>query len=81
MYDEDRSENTTEAIDHVASAVRFGLKWLGTGDAGTPMGALEAHGSMVLDGAQRIANSLGAIASAIEDLAQAVRETEKDQTG
>jgi hypothetical protein len=59
--------NIVDATDSIAQAIRHGLKWLGTGDALTSMGAIEAHGAMVKEAA-------GSIAAAIHDLADAIRE-------
>ena len=59
--------NVVDALDSVANAIRYGLKRLGTADAATPMGALEAHAAVIKEGAENIA-------SAIRDLAEAVRE-------
>jgi outer membrane murein-binding lipoprotein Lpp len=55
------------SIDLLSQRVAGALKALGNGDAATPMGAIEAHGKCILDGADNIA-------SAIRDLASAVRE-------
>jgi hypothetical protein len=43
------------------------LKWLGTGDAATTMGAIEAHGAFVREGLKAVADGLGALAAAIEE--------------
>ena len=34
--------NLVDAIAQIGNALRYSAKWLGNGDAGTPMGALEA---------------------------------------
>jgi hypothetical protein len=60
--------NLVDVVHELAQAVRSGLKWLGTGDAMTTMGAIEAHGVMVKEAAATIASALG-------DLASAIRET------
>jgi hypothetical protein len=60
--------NLVDVVHELARAVGFGLKWLGTGDAMTQMGAIEAHGVMVKEAAETIA-------AAISDLASAIRET------
>ena len=57
------SPTITDALDGIADA----LKWLGNGDASTPMGAIEAHGKAILDAADKIAAS-------IDNLADAIRE-------
>ena len=46
------------------------LKWLGNGDASTTMGAIEGHGAAVIEAADKIAD-------AVDNLAEAVRETAK----
>ena len=47
--------------------IRQGLQGLGNADAATSMGALEAHGKYIMGAADNIA-------SAIRDLAEAIRE-------
>jgi hypothetical protein len=59
--------NVVDALESVANAIRYGLRGLGNADAATPMGALEAHGLAIRQSADQIA-------SAIRDLAEAVRE-------
>jgi hypothetical protein len=66
--------NLVDALDSLAGAVRYGLKHLGNADASTPMGAIEAHGAVILESADRVSSGLESIASAINELAQAVRE-------
>jgi uncharacterized protein YukE len=61
------ASNIVDALENVANAIRYGLKWLGNADAATSMGALEAHGLTIKESADQIA-------SAIHDLAEAVRE-------
>lgn len=63
------SNNPTEALDGIASA----LHWLGTGDAGTSMGAIEALGVMNKEGASEIAT---AIRDGLESIADAIRSRE-----
>lgn len=62
--------NMVDVIDRLGHQIQNAAKWLGNGDASTHMGALEAHGKAVLDGCT-------AVASAISDLAEAVRELGK----
>ncbi len=57
--------NIAEAVFALAESIRSAGKWLGNGDAATPMGALEAHGKAVLDAADRIAGALSDVADAI----------------
>jgi hypothetical protein len=56
-----------EALSEVARA----LHWLGTADAATPMGAIEAHAAMVREAANIIADG---IRDGLETVAQAIRE-------
>jgi hypothetical protein len=65
--DDDDSEYATlaSAIRSVASQ----LKWLGTGDASTPFGAIEALCVEVDEAGQRIADGLSGVAEAIRYLA------------
>ena len=60
--------NLVDAIAQVGGALRTAAKWLGNGEAATPMGALEAHGKAILDASENIA-------AAIRDLADAIRES------
>lgn len=66
--------NVVDALDGIGRAIRHGLKWLGTGDAATPMGAIEAHGSMVIEAAEKVEAGLESIARALDGLAEAIRE-------
>ena len=66
--------NLVDVIDDVARSIRSGLKWLGNGDASTHFGAIEGHGMAILDAATKIENGLDGIASAIHELATAIRE-------
>ena len=59
--------NMVDVIDRLGHQIQNAAKWLGNGDASTHMGALEAHGKAVLEGCT-------AVASAISDLAEAVRQ-------
>ena len=63
MYDPDfdASENLARALFEVASQ----LKWLGNGDAGTSLGAIEAHGEAMVTAAEKIREGLLAVAEAI----------------
>ncbi len=63
--------NLVDAIAQIGNALRYSAKWLGNGDAGTPMGALEAHGVAITEGADRIASALDGIAEAIGRHAEA----------
>lgn len=63
--------------DKIADAIKFGLKYLGTGDAATTMGALEVVGMNITQAAESIAFSQDRIADAILDLAEAIRGVTK----
>lgn len=54
-------------VSDASEAIRFAGKWLGTGDASTPMGALEAHADIV-------SKSLNTIGSALADVADHLRQ-------
>lgn len=62
--------NVVDAIAHLAGGVKNvdkALRYLGTNDTATPMGALELHAKAVLDSAERIAIALHAVADAIRE--------------
>jgi hypothetical protein len=56
--------NITDAVSDVGRA----LQLLGNADASTPMGALEAHGAVMLEASENIASGLHAIADAISEI-------------
>jgi hypothetical protein len=58
--------NVVDALDSIARSLRL----LGNADAATPMGAIEAHGKVIDDAAQLIANALNNVAEAIRELAE-----------
>ena len=58
-------------MDQIALAIREGLKWLGTGDAATTMGAVEFHAVCVKEAGQAIAEALDNVASAIREAREA----------
>jgi len=68
------SANVADGLFALSRAIAVGLKYLGNGDAGTTMGAIEAHGKAVADAAERIAGALEGIAGALNRLAEAVEE-------
>jgi hypothetical protein len=71
VYDANgEAANLVDAISQVGADIRYAFKYLGNGDASGPMGAMEAHGKAILD-ASKI------IASAIRDLADAIREVKQ----
>jgi hypothetical protein len=51
----------------IADAISFGLKFLGNGNASTPMGAIETHGVMIKEAGEAIADALLEVAKAIEN--------------
>lgn len=59
-------------LQDIARAIRTGLSDLGNGDADTSMGALEAHGNAINNAAEKIADAL-------YDVAEAIRETRKNE--
>lgn len=71
----DDAANVVDALDRLASVVAKGLKWLGTGDAATPFGAIEAHAMAIKDAGDAIAGSLESVASALNGVAEAIRES------
>jgi hypothetical protein len=66
--------NVVDTVHELAEAVRYGLKWLGNADACTPMGALEAHGKVIMEAGEQVASALVSIATAVDGLADAIRE-------
>lgn len=59
--------NMVDVLEEVTNAIVFAAKHLGSGDAATSMGALEAHGKAMLDAAALLSGGL-------HDLADALRE-------
>jgi hypothetical protein len=80
LYRVDHGDDSPPWIGFVAGtadAIRYATKWLGTGEASTPFGAMEAHASMLDKTGQRIAEALDgldSVASALREVAEAVRE-------
>jgi len=66
--------NLVDTMYEVAAAIRSGLRNLGNGDAATSMGALEAHGKAVWEGAEMIAGAIGDLATAIREHTEAVQQ-------
>lgn len=73
MFDEAK---VAEALVRISTS----LNYLGNGNAGTQMGAIEAHGVVIKDGAAEIASAInslaeaaGGIAAAIDGLAKAIQ--------
>ena len=59
--------NVVDVINHLANAVRVGLRDLGNGNAASPMGAIEAHGVAIREAASTIADAIMDLANAIRD--------------
>ena len=59
-------EDISEAIELLAHAIQHGLSRLGTGDAFTSMGALEAHGAAILTAAGDIADAIRELSASID---------------
>lgn len=62
----DQEERLVVALENIG----LGLKYLGNGDAGTSMGAIEAHSVQVQEGASSIAGALSEIARAIDAVSE-----------
>lgn len=69
MATPEHKDETAKAIEQLATTMRNGLKWLGTGDAASQMGAIEFLGTCITDGCKSISASL-------DNLAEAIRERE-----
>jgi hypothetical protein len=71
---------TEDSADQIADAIKtlaVHVKYLGVGNAATPMGAIEYLATQIREGSlalQSLAGAAGKIASAIEELAAALRE-------
>lgn len=59
--------NIVDSIYFLARSFERAVNQLGNADAGTPMGALEAHGAAIMGAANTIADAL-------HDVAEAIRE-------
>jgi len=59
--------NICDGLYQVAGSIRFAAKHLGTEDAATPMGAIEAFSVAVREGACAISGSIDRLAEAIEN--------------
>jgi hypothetical protein len=73
------AEQTAEhdGLETIAESIRYAANVLGTGNAATPMGALELLAKETLDGTERIAAALLSISEALEGVASAIRETQE----
>jgi hypothetical protein len=74
-------DEIAEALYSLSNNVSTALKYLGNGDAATPMGAIEAHGKAILDASERIALSLDGIAEAINRLADCMPVNSMEDEG
>lgn len=68
------AENDAE-LTLIAEAIRYATNVLGTGNATTSMGAIELVAKETKGGSECLAESLFAVATALEDIAMAIRET------
>jgi len=66
----DAPDNLTEAAENIARQ----LKWLGNGDAATPMGAIEAHGEAIKAAADTIYAGLRELGEAITASSRRIAE-------
>lgn len=62
------SANMVDAIAGISNAILYAVKWLGNGDACTPMGAIETHGKAILDASEKISDSIRYLADAIREV-------------
>jgi hypothetical protein len=65
-----KKKEVEEKHNEIADAIRYAARHLGTNDAATPMGALEAHASLIADAINSHASTLS---SSFEELADAIR--------
>ena len=72
MRDPDSDDPTADALHSIASALRYP----GTADAATPMGATEVLCNAIDEAAQRIADALQAVAAALELIAESIPDNE-----
>lgn len=71
IHDEDgENENVVDALGKIATQ----LKYLGNGNAGTDMGAIEAHGVAVKESGNSIGEGLESVATAIRYLADTIAD-------
>ncbi len=64
---ESEDESLSAAMIALADRISYGLKCLGNADAGTPMGAMEAHGKAIIAAGDKIAGAIDYLADAIRD--------------
>jgi hypothetical protein len=72
------ADATTRAIAQAGRAIATQLKYLGTGDNGSQLGAVEYHATQTVESAQVVAEAITTAGAAIENgllaVAQALRE-------
>lgn len=66
--------NEEDGLTMIAESIRYAANRLGKGNAATPPGAIELLSKETKEGSERIADSLHAVATALEDIATAIRE-------
>jgi len=69
--------NVVDAIASISESLRYGFKWLGTGDTATPMGAIEAHAATMKEAAEEVSGALREVAEAGESIADALEKVAK----
>jgi hypothetical protein len=67
VVDEHQTKTTEERIADALTSLAAQVKYLGAGDAGSTMGAVEFLAVEVREGTTRIANALEQIAQALRD--------------
>lgn len=78
MRKEELSETIEEAIDEMSEAIRVGLRNLGTGNAATPMGAIEFLACEIKEGSIRVAESIATIGEALARIADVMEENARN---
>jgi methyl-accepting chemotaxis protein len=68
-------ENDTDQIAQAIKALAVHVKYLGVGDAATTMGAIEFLATKVDESGTGIAEALGALATAVQEVAEAMKAT------
>lgn len=64
-------------LERIAESIRIAAYTVGVADTLDPRGGLEMLADVTRDGSEQIAASLTAIATALEHVADAIRETRK----
>jgi hypothetical protein len=68
------SANVVDALGLIGQALKHGFYRLGTADAATSMGAIEAHAAAVKEAAEDISGALKDVAEAGYEIAESLRE-------